>query len=373
MTIYQYLIDNLYIYGEVSMNSMSAKRIDDLTYSCEVGRNVMGQLIKARFDKLSIVSTCGSNISKLIDERIEKIDGTAKYTVERRSSTGDMGKYYRSEVFIRSKRNRNQYLLINFHPTGKGKRGEFRFEFSPQHFRKKELNALFMWLGSEPLLGEYLFQLLKSAWVTRIDYALDTYGLNIDDYFIHLKSASKGKVNKNSSDGGFGINLGSRNSEIYASVYPKCDVGKDISDVVEEVDELGNVLVDVEQYPKFLRIELRYQPQKQKLLLRKINNMPNLLEKVIFIDTKVTSELAVLVSDYKVRTLPEIRAYIKEKYPKKVVKKLDRLLKKHHVELIDHQKVWDQLYILKYDLAILGNDALWQKNLREKWARKHGY
>lgn len=373
MTIYQYLIDSLYIYGKASMNSMSAKRIDDLTYSCEVGRNVMGQLIKARFDKLSIVSTCGSNISKLIDKRIEKIVSTTKYSVERRSSTGDMGKYYRSEVLIRSKLNHNQYLLINYCPTGKGKRGEFRFEFSPQHFRKKELNTLFMWLGSEPLLGEYLFKLLKSAWVTRIDYALDTYGLNIEDYFIHLKSASKGKVNKNSPDGGYGINLGSCNSEVYASVYSKCDVGDDISDVSEEVDELGNVLVDVEQYPKFLRIELRYQPQKQKLLLSKINNMPNLLEKVIFIDTKVTSEFAALVPDYKALTLPEIRTYIKQEFPSKVLKKFDRLLKKHNVELIDRQNVWDQLYILKHELAILGNDALWQKNLREKWAHKHGY
>lgn len=230
-----------------------------------------------------------------------------------------------------------------------------------------------MWLGSEPLLGEYLFKLLKSAWVTRIDYALDTYGLNIDDYFIHLKSASKGKVNKNSSDGGYGINLGSRNSEVYASVYTKCDVGDDISDIAEEVDELGNVLVDVEQYPKFLRIELRYQPKKQKLLLSKINNMTNLLEKVIFIDTKVISELSALVPDYKELTLPEIKAYIKEKYPSKVLKKFDRLLEKHHVNLINNKKLWGKLYLLIDKLGILGVPALWQKKLREEWVLKHGY
>ncbi|HHR6028181.1 hypothetical protein HBM99_04700 [Providencia heimbachae] len=354
------------------MRKVSIEQIDNLIRSVKLGKNRVGQKMVARFDKLSFVTTCEPKYLDRIYKSLERVITNDVFQVKNYIPIGDMGELYHSAIYIKNKKKPHQYVVIHYHPTGKGKRGEFRVEFSPQHFRKKELNALFMWLGSEPLLGEYLFKLLKSAWVTRIDYALDTYGLNIDDYFIHLKSASKGKISEN-PDGGYGINLGSGNSEVYASVYTKCDVGDDISDIAEEVDELGNVLVDVEQYPKFLRIELRYQPKKQKLLLSKINNMTNLLEKVIFIDTKVISELSALVPDYKELTLPEIKAYIKEKYPSKVLKKFDRLLKKHNVELIDHQKVWDHLYILKYDLAILGNDALWQKNLREKWALKHGY
>ncbi|EMH6172193.1 hypothetical protein RCG03_06590 [Proteus mirabilis] len=355
------------------MRKVSIEQIDNLIRSVKLGKNRVGQKMVARFDKLAFVTTCEPKYLERIYKSLERVITNDVFQVKTYIPIGDMGELYHSAIYIKNKKKPHQYVVIHYHPTGKGKRGEFRVEFSPQHFRKKELNALFMWLGSEPLLGEYLFKLLKSAWVTRIDYALDTYGLNIDDYFIHLKSASKGKVNKNSSDGGYGINLGSRNSEVYASVYTKCDVGDDISDIAEEVDELGNVLVDVEQYPKFLRIELRYQPKKQKLLLSKINNMTNLLEKVIFIDTKVISELSALVPDYKELTLPEIKAYIKEKYPNKVLKKFDRLLKKHNVSLINNKKLWGKLYLLIDKLGILGVPALWQKSLREEWARKHGY
>ncbi|HEF8771687.1 TPA: hypothetical protein RG734_000654 [Providencia stuartii] len=352
------------------MRKVSAKQIDNLVRSVKMGKNKVGQKMVARFDKLAFVTTCKPEYLEHIYKSLKKVVTNDVFQVKHSTPTGDMGELYSSAICIKNKKNHRQYVVIHYNP--REKRGEFRFELSPQHFRKKALNTLFMWLGNESLLGEYLFELLKSAWVTRIDYALDTYELNIDDYFIHLKSASKGEVSEN-SDGGYGINLGSRTSEIYASIYPKYDAGKDVSDVVEEVDEFDNVLVDVEQYPKFLRIELRYQPKKQKLLLSKINNMPNLLEKVIFIDTKVISELSDLVPDYQKLTLPQIRAYIKEVHPSKVLKKFDRLLQKNRVELIDHEQVWGKLYILKYKLGILGNDALWQKNLREKWAKKHGY
>ncbi|HCM62355.1 MAG TPA: hypothetical protein DIT05_07375 [Morganella sp. (in: Bacteria)] len=370
--------------------TISNKRLDNLDESVSVNNLLSHYEIKHRIDNICIVSEIGAkNIDELFT-RLNELEDNNHYVIKCGKAKGkDIKKLYRRQIEIRNKCNSKQVLVIHYMPTEidfkktdkyQG-RGSVRLDISPQHFSVDDINELILCLGKAKRLGKYMYQLLKNAWVTRIDYALDIYNMRLSDYHIGFKGVRCGK--RNSSDGEFqGQRLGSNKSDYHFSCYEKLDVGNDLASLnALDDDELQLKVAnwrDIQHYRQFLRLEIRYEPRKKALLLRNLRSLHNLLARLLF----YKKPLIVKGLDFDCEellshmTLPELREYVKEVYPneaKNHLKRLDNRLKSNQIDLFNKDKLWCDFHLLVDKLGILGVPALWQKNLREKWARKHGY
>src|SRR5699024_9897111 len=148
---------------------------------------------------------------------------------------------------------------IDFKKTDKYQgRGAVRFEFSPQHFTVDDINKLVLYLGKKNRLGKYLYKILKSAWVTRIDYALDIYVMLLSDYHSGFKGACCGE--RYSSEEEFeGQGVGSNRSEYHVACYEKLDVGDDLDSLSDgDIQLITANWREIQNYRRFLRLEVRY-------------------------------------------------------------------------------------------------------------------
>lgn len=367
--------------------SISKEKLDNLKKSIAIPHELGHYEMMHRIDKLSIVGDLEIDDTDELFDRLNKMKDSRFYSIRRRKTKSKyIKKLYRYQVKVKNKYNPKQAFMIYYKPTEmdfkkKDKyegRGAVRFEFSPQHFTVDDINKLVLYLGKKKRLGKYLYKLLKSAWVTRIDYALDIYDMRLSDYHIGFKGACCGE--RYSSEGEFqGQRLGSNKSEYHAACYEKLDVGDDLESLSDE--ELQLIITnwrEIQDYRRFLRIETRYKPRSKALLLRDIRNLHNLLERIGFYKKPLCTKEGDL--DWELllsgMILPELRDYVNKTNPKeakKILKRLDNRLKNNQVDLFDKDEIWCDFHLLVEKLGILGVPALWQKSLREKWALKHGY
>ncbi|QXX84390.1 hypothetical protein J6836_08460 [Providencia sp. R33] len=367
--------------------TISKIQLDNLNKSILVSKVNDNYQMKHRFDKLSVVGNIQSNELAIFYNRLNQLKSDEDYIIKRDKSKGDgIKSLYSQQVSIRSLYNKKQVLVINYIPTKmdltktdeyKG-RGAIRVEVSPQHYSAEDMTKLIVYLGKNKRLGKYVYQLLKTAWVTRIDYALDIYNMRLSDYHIGFLAARSGERYPNEGELQ-GQKLGSDESEHHLSCYEKLDVGEDLVSLNALPDDELQLNVanwrDIRHYRQFLRLEVRYKPRKKKLLLRNLHSLHNLLERVRFYNKPLLAKNGDLEWEalLSVMTLPELRKYIKKLYPKK---EADRLidcfvdsLESNQVDIFNKDDLWCDLHLLIDKLGILGKPQYWQLKHRQRWLK----
>lgn len=363
--------------------TISKVQLDNLNKSILASKVNDNYQMKHRFDKLSMVGNIQDNELTAFYNRLNQLKSDEHYIVNRGVSKDENIKsLYFHQVSIISRYKKKQVLVINYMPTEmdlkktpmyKG-RGEIRMEVSPQHYSTEEMTQLFVHLGKKKRLGKYLYQLLKEAWITRIDYALDIYGMRLSDYHIGYLAARSGKHYSNEGELQ-GQKLGSHKSEHHLSCYEKLDVGDDLVSLNDLPDEELQIEIanwhDIQHYRQFLRLEVRYKPRMKRLMLWNLHSLHNLLERVQFykkplLAKKGDLEWEALLSG---RTLPELRQFIKGISPDKLalLKRLGHRLKSNQVDIFNKDDLWCDLHLLVDQLGILGKPHYWQLKHRQKW------
>ncbi|WCF12224.1 hypothetical protein N4G58_14140 [Edwardsiella piscicida] len=259
-------------------NTYDSKRVDSLKNAVRLMRNSAGNLCYAHIDKMSWITDLGSVQNKVLVERLNDLKSDGGYLVKcRPAGKKECDALYRSVVEIRLADKRSVHpvlMMLYFSPTSKI-RGAMRMEFSPQHYTPEQITDLFLWLGRKGRLGKYLYRGLRSAWVTTIHYALDVVGMQQHDYLIGLSKVHGGEYHDlNGPEEG--LRLGS--STLVASVYAKVNVP---SLSVEERYAAALLTLEESQLEHFLRLELRFSPGKQKLMLRNLSHMTNLVSRLV--------------------------------------------------------------------------------------------
>lgn len=364
--------------------TISKIQLDDLNKSILASKVNDGYQMKHRFDKLSVVGNIESDLLDDFYNRLNQLKSDGHYIVKRgKYKDENIKDLYVHQVSIISRYKKKQVLVISYMPTKidlkktpiyKG-RGEIRMEVSPQHYSTGEMTQLFVYLGKKKRLGKYLYQLLKEAWITRIDYALDIYNMRLSDYHIGYLAVRSGEHYPNEGELQ-GQRLGSHKSEYHLSCYEKLDVGDDLVSLNELPDEELQIEIanwrDIKHYRQFLRLEVRYKPRKKRLLLRNLHSLHNLLERVHFykkplIINEGDLDWEALLSG---RTLPELRQYIKDTYldtSETLLKRLERRLKSNQIDIFNQDDLWCDLHLLIDKLGILGKPQYWQLKHRQKW------
>lgn len=365
--------------------TISKIQLDNLNESVLIDNTLNHYQMKHRFDKLSVVGNIQSNQLDDLYNRLNQLKSDECYIVKRGGSKGGYIKdLYCYQVEIISRYNKKQVSVINYMPTKidfkkideyKG-RGAIRIEVSPQHYTADDMTKLIVYLGKKKRLGKYLYQLLKEAWITRIDYALDIYGMRLSDYHIGYLAARSGEHYPNEGELQ-GQLLGSNKSEHQLSCYEKIDVGVELVSLNALPDEKLQSKVanwrDIRHYRQFLRLEVRYKPGK-KLMLRDLHGLHNLLARVRFYQKPLSAKSGdldweALLAD---RTLPELRQYIQDIYPdtsNKQLRRLESRLQSNQVVLFNKDDFWCDLHLLIDKLGILGKPQYWQLEYRKKWLK----
>jgi hypothetical protein len=373
---------------------VSKQRVDNLRHSVSMGSTSLGHPMYARVDKLALVSELGADGNKALFARLFALKSRSRspYSVEYHEAAKDeCGNLYQSVVKIRIRdkpKGHSPALMIFFKPTSKqhgGKqgitqRGAIRMELSPQHYSADELTQLLRWLGKKGRLGKYLYRVLKKAWITRVDYALDIVGMRLCDFYISLARAGTGEV-YDSDNGMEGMRIGSSKSTLYVAGYEKVDVS-DLSD--EERYQATLVELEYKQYREFLRLELRLSPEKGELPLKQVNETMNLPSRLAFYskqlreDKRLDPALASLLD--KGMSIPQAwRKHVPSSVvngesvstaKKQAKKRFNRLLVKYEVELFDAEALWDKLPEVIELLGVLGKPQYWKYENRIKWLSK---
>ncbi|EAB9500316.1 hypothetical protein DL160_10050 [Salmonella enterica subsp. enterica serovar Typhimurium] len=373
---------------------VSKKRVDDLRQSARMGSTSLGHPMYARLDKLALVSELGADGNNALFACLFALKSRSRspYSVEYHEAMKDeCGDLYQSVVKIRISDKPEGHpaaLMIYFKPTSKqhgGKqgitqRGAIRMELSPQHYSADELTQLLLWLGKKGRLGKYLYRVLKKAWITRVDYALDIVDMRLCDFYISLARAGTGEVYDSDNDME-GMRIGSPKSTLYVAGYEKVDVSS-LND--EERYQATLVELEYKQCREFLRLELRLSPEKGELPLKQVNKMVNLPSRLAFYskqlreDKRLDPALASLLD--KGMSIPQAwrghkpSPFVNGKSvspdKKQANKRFSRLLVKYEVELFDAEALWDKLPRVIERLGILGKPQYWKYENRIKWLSK---
>lgn len=358
-------------------NTYDSKRVDSLKNVVRLMRNSTGNRCYGHIDKMSWVTDLGSVQNKVLIGRLNALTSGDNYLIKcRPSGKKECDGLYRSVVEIRLADKCSAHpvlMMIYFSPTGKI-RGVMRMEFSPQHYTSIQITDLFLWLGNDDRLGEVLYQGLHKAWVTTIHYALDVMGMQQHDYLIGLAKVHGGEYHDlNGPEEG--LRLGS--STLVASVYAKVNAPS-----VSMNDRYSAALLMLEesQLEHFLRLELRFSPDKQKLMLRNLSHMTNLVSRLVLYrrdileDKRLDPDFVKLLGEMPV---PAARANFQpaSKLNGKAVsstqnaakKRVDKRLKEYRVALFNAEAIWDRLPLVLAKLGILAEPQHWELKHRRKW------
>ncbi len=353
------------------------KRVDSLKNAVPLMRNSAGNLCYAHIDKISWVTDLGRQQNKVLIGRLEALKSGGSYIIKcRPAGEKESGGHYRSVVEIRLADKTSAHpvlLMIYFSPTSKI-RGVMRMEFSPQHYTAMQITDLFLWLGRKGRLGKYLYLGLSNAWVTTIHYALDVVGMQFHDYLIGLTKVYGGEYHDLSGPEE-GLRLGS--TTLLASVYAKVDAP---SVSVEERYSAALLTLEESQLEHFLRLELRFSPGKQKLMLRNLSHMTNLVSRLAFwhwdmledkgLDphfAKLLREMPVPAARAKFRPASKLNGKAVSATRKAAKKRVDKRMKKYRVVLFDAKAIWDLLPLVLEKLGILAQPQHWELKHRQKW------
>lgn len=342
------------------VSTIPKKNIDFGKNYIEVLDNVFtGHKTTLRVDKLSFTSE-PKNRENLTGS-LKSIKSTSKYKVEHYESTGDISKLYTRTIEISSKKNRNIGLIIHYKPKVKNI-NFIRFELSPQHIKPKKMAYLINFLAKPVHLGDEIFNLLKIAKVTRIDIALDIYGISCFDYYFGLDKATKGKLYPKETNNGFGgVRLGSYLSNLHITAYDKVFIKKSTL----TLDVVSNEIF------RFMRIEARIKPKSQDAPLLSdlffVENFPNPFERLSIYPLSIKEQL------FKHRyfcdlldkmTIPEALCHLEKGYGKDCIRKI---LQQNKVCVFDSKLLWEREKMLCMQLiSPLQQPAYWD---RVQWSK----
>jgi len=357
------------------------ERVDDLTNTVLLGCNSAGNPEYGHIDKLACVTDLfDQQQNEELVNRLFALQSGDHYKVRRRPAGKDECKgLYRSVVEIRlADKPAHHPLLLAIHyvPTSK-KRGVMRMELSPQHYTADQITDIFIWLGRKGRLGKHLYRGLRNAWVTTIHYALDVVGMKLHDYLISLSKVHDGEFHDLHGEQE-GLRLGS--TTLVASVYAKLNV-PELS--VDERYAMAQLMLEKYQFERFLRLELRFSPGKQKLMLGKLSQMENLVSRLAFYDREIMKD-SKLEPDFAKclmkMPVPHARATfspanvlngkVVSPTRKAALKRVTNVMKKHRVMLFDAEVIWQKLPLVIQKLGILDQPQYWSYRNRIKWLKK---
>lgn len=363
------------------------ERVTSLLGKHPLNMNSAGQPMYGGLDKLVCVTDMhGWKKNLELKQRLLGLVSSGDYLIKVRPAGRDeCGGHYRWVVEIRLKAKSRKHpilLAIHFDPAS-SQRGFQRMELSPQHYSAKQITDLFVWLGRKGRIGKYLYRGLRNAWITTIHYALDVVGMKLHDYLIRLVGARSGDFNDLHGEQE-GLRLGS--TTIVASIYEKADAP---GVATERRYEQAVLLLDEQQFRRFLRLELRLSPGKKKLMLNNLLSMENLVSKLAFydrnalVDSELEPDFSRLLREYV--PYPVARADYQpsatlngkqvSSAKKAADKRVDKLMERYRVELFDSEAVWAMLPLVVEKLGVLAQPQYWQFEHRQKWLqlrRKQG-
>lgn len=346
------------------LSTIPEKNIDFGKNYIEVSDNVfIGHKATLRIDKLSFTSEPKDR--NLLINKLIKMKGNSKYDVKHYKSSGSIAKLYKRMITICSKKNKKIGLTINYDP--KFKRVNFiRFELSPQHIRCKQMAKLIDFLARKRCLGNMIFMLLNRADVTRIDIALDLYGISASNYYFGLDGATKGKLHLKDECHGFGgVSLGSYKSTVQIAVYDKVYIEKD------NINDIKYYLYHHEEL-KFMRIEARIKHcGNHKLKLSDLltgDKLPNPFERLRIYPLSIKKQLFKYKSFCKLlddMTIPEALVKVEKGYAKDCIR---NILKLNSTCLFDSKQLWEKEKLKCMSLlGVLQQPAYWDSERCNKY------
>lgn len=322
--------------------------------------------MKLRIDWLSMVSRFHSDEEKAdFMQKLQSLLGREwkNFLVQQKSprnATGTRHPYKYGLCISRNKPDAPMLAYLMWGPKAVGT-GGFTIQFHPQHMTGKQMDLLLQWLVDR--LGETFNQLLKRAWVTRLDIALDIYGCKLNDYLWGLKQSSVYK-DHDKPQGLPGLSLGAAGSPLSGLIYGKIDATLfkrlTFSEHAGYVYEKGKrkreffLEIDKEEYLQFLRIEIRIQPEsigpgergfRQKaLMLSDLGKLDNPFERLLIYKRKLEGELMNAVFTNDRPKTNGIKAWIdvlrRGDSKGRLARKFSSLLKLNEVELFNKHEVW---------------------------------
>lgn len=349
------------------LSTIPEKNIDFGKNYIEISDNVfIGHKATLRIDKLSFTSEPKNR--NLLINKIIKMKSNSAYDVKHYKSSGSIAKLYKKTITICSKKNKKISLTINYKP--KFKRINFiRFELSPQHIRCKQMAKLIDFLAQKGCLGNLIFMLLNKADVTRIDIALDLYGISASNYYFGLNGATKGKLHLKDECHGFGgVSLGSYKSTVQIAVYDKVYIEKD------NINDIKYYLYHHEEL-KFMRIEARIKHSgNNKLKLSDLltgDKLSDPFERLVIYPLSIKKQLVKHKSFCElldVMSIPEALVKVEKGYAKDCIR---NILKQNNACLFDSKRLWEKEKLKCMSLlGVLQQPAYWD---RERWNKYKKY
>lgn len=237
-----------------------------------------------------------------ISDAINRIEGNNIYTVERKRRTND---YIRCRK-IKLRSNTDCYITLECLPISNN-RSFLKLKLSPQHWRIDELNAMLLFIFG--FINRKAITLLKKAYISRIDLAIDIYEHIMSDVIVGFDGIRSGHITANTAP--YGLKLGSDHSIFFLSVYEKYTF---TGDKRPKGTSKGVVRVKDEDVIPFTRFEIRHRPKKNELLLSDLCSMNEFVSKLHLYDRDAVLTRARTHACFKTAiqsmTLPEVwKAY----------------------------------------------------------------
>lgn len=314
--------------------------------SIYVGRCELGEKMKMRIDKLTLVSDMSSereNENFIKNIRKLKVDNNVFFTIHRIFTKKEHP--YKNTIIIRKKnKNKNMLLRIDFSPYRK-ETGFIRLEFRPQHLNKRQLSELLIFLNQKTKTK--FVQLLNLAWITQLDIALDLYHKKLKDYIWGLTNASSYR-SFNKPHGLPGLRIGSNTSRLHFLCYEKIDIaGKTIKCINDHIN------IDIDNYDYFLRIEARIRPKKKfpkdkvnLSFLEELENMKNPFIGLKIYSLKLLSKLNEDEVNFQSSSLSILSSdsFLLKNKISRASRNNGRLIKKYETPLFDIDLIWEKWY-----------------------------
>lgn len=345
--------------------------IDNGKKSLKIGFSKDEHPLRMRVDGITIVTMAeNKNERILIKSWVESIfEDPAPYSLRPATISKNGKKLYQKGVVIYSEN--TMLLRFEYKPERSGI-GNIRMEFRPQHLDENGMDSLILWMA-ESGLGEFIFKLLKRAWVTRLDVALDLYKCTLEDYFFGMKRCYTGKMNLGTETKG--LTLGTVNSHIQMSIYEKIDLSC-AETSFKTVKTEGKNTLSVGQFADFLRIEARIRPKskprskqgKNALLLADIGKVENPYEDLQIYQKGLDKALCLTESRFKYEKghnlVKNKHDFLKSVNLRKMPKRLENVFRMYEYDLLNKSEIWCAWPSCVAKLGLLSNAPLWVNSNR---------
>ncbi|HHZ8371995.1 TPA: hypothetical protein ACWMLN_003080 [Enterobacter hormaechei] len=321
----------------------------DICDSLKIGSDIENNPLKIRIDKLTIVSNLpkekhkGNLYSRL---KIIRNSKESHYSIKFLKNKDETP--FRYALLVRLNNAFTPMILrIDYSPINE-KTGCIRFDFRPQHLSAEEMDGVFEWLRLH--FGKKIMdELMKKAWITQVDVAIDAYSRNLHDYIWHFFRA--GKSDYYESKFSFpGIRIGSSRSVCHILCYEKIIKDKILK---ANITNRKFIRVDIDSYKKFLRIEFRYRPNAKPsnknsnhLLLQNILAMPNPLNRLSVYSKELPLRLLSMGYITKIPVEPTILALLEDikinTKSQRISPKIKNIIEANKINLFDSTLLWSK-------------------------------